>query len=147
MYCYGGRSSVGRAPDCDSGGRGFKPHRPPQYIVIMNVVPCTRRMTQESLCECGGIGRRAGFRYQYLTVWEFESPHSHHLLSQKYACGGRSSVGRAPDCDSGGRGFKPHRPPHFPCSIFSFLFPILISSECDLCVCSVYVDIQRFSLD
>ena len=27
-------------------------------------------------------------------------------------CGGRSSAGRAPDCDSGGRGFKPHRPPH-----------------------------------
>ncbi len=29
MFSYGGRSSVGRAPDCDSGGRGFKPHRPP----------------------------------------------------------------------------------------------------------------------
>ena len=27
--------------------------------------------------------------------------------------GGRSSVGRALDCDSGGRGFKPHRSPHF----------------------------------
>ena len=27
--------------------------------------------------------------------------------------GGRSSVGRAPDCDSGGRGFKPRRSPHF----------------------------------
>ena len=26
---YGGRSSVGRVPDCDSGRRGFKPHRPP----------------------------------------------------------------------------------------------------------------------
>ena len=26
--------------------------------------------------------------------------------------GGRSSVGRAPDCDSGGRGFEPLRPPH-----------------------------------
>ena len=26
---------------------------------------------------------------------------------------GRSSVGRAPDCDSGCRGFKSHRPPHF----------------------------------
>ena len=26
----GGRSSVGRAPDCDSGGRGFEPLRPPQ---------------------------------------------------------------------------------------------------------------------
>jgi hypothetical protein len=34
--------------------------------------------------------------------------------------GGRSSVGRALDCDSSGRGFKPHRPPHFsiPCSYF-----------------------------
>ena len=31
--------------------------------------------------------------------------------------GGRSSVGRAPDCDSGGRGFETHRPPHF--SLFS----------------------------
>ena len=28
----GGRSSVGRAPDCDSGGRGFKPRRPPQLV-------------------------------------------------------------------------------------------------------------------
>ncbi len=26
--------------------------------------------------------------------------------------GGRSSVGRVPDCDSGCRGFEPHRPPH-----------------------------------
>ncbi len=26
---YGGRSSVGRAPDCDSGCRGFDPHRSP----------------------------------------------------------------------------------------------------------------------
>jgi hypothetical protein len=30
---YGGRSSVGRAPDCGSGGRGFEPHRPPQISV------------------------------------------------------------------------------------------------------------------
>ena len=28
-------------------------------------------------------------------------------------CGGRSSVGRAQDCDSCGRGFDPLRPPHF----------------------------------
>ena len=27
----GGRSSVGRAQDCDSCGRGFEPLRPPQY--------------------------------------------------------------------------------------------------------------------
>ena len=26
---YGGRSSVGRAPDCGSGCRGFESHRPP----------------------------------------------------------------------------------------------------------------------
>ena len=29
LAVYGERSSVGRAPDCDSGGRGFKPHRSP----------------------------------------------------------------------------------------------------------------------
>jgi hypothetical protein len=29
---YGGRSSVGRAPDCDSGGRGFEPRRPPHIL-------------------------------------------------------------------------------------------------------------------
>ena len=27
--------------------------------------------------------------------------------------GGRSSVGRVPDCDSGRRGFESHRSPHF----------------------------------
>ncbi len=30
VECDGGRSSVGRAPDCDSGRRGFESHRPPQ---------------------------------------------------------------------------------------------------------------------
>ena len=33
---YGGRSSVGRAPDCDSGRRGFEPHRPPQFFCLHN---------------------------------------------------------------------------------------------------------------
>ncbi len=38
-YQYGGRSSVGRAPDCDSGGRGFKPHRSPHlYLTPQHVV-------------------------------------------------------------------------------------------------------------
>src|SRR6266566_2884899 len=27
--------------------------------------------------ECGGIGRRAGLRCQWVTPWGFESPHSH----------------------------------------------------------------------
>lgn len=30
--CSGGRSSVGRAWDCDSQGRGFKPRRSPQFF-------------------------------------------------------------------------------------------------------------------
>jgi hypothetical protein len=30
LTIYGGRSSAGRAPDCDSGCRGFNPRRPPQ---------------------------------------------------------------------------------------------------------------------
>ncbi|SVD28456.1 uncharacterized protein METZ01_LOCUS381310 [marine metagenome] len=32
MFFYGGRSSVGRAPGCDPGRRGFESHRPPHYI-------------------------------------------------------------------------------------------------------------------
>ncbi len=32
-FVYGERSSVGRAPDCDSGGRGFEPHRSPQHKI------------------------------------------------------------------------------------------------------------------
>ena len=32
---------------------------------------------------------------------------------RKKNSGGRSSVGRAQDCDSCGRGFDPLRPPHF----------------------------------
>ena len=31
---YGERSSVGRAPDCGSGCRGFEPHRSPHNIMI-----------------------------------------------------------------------------------------------------------------
>jgi hypothetical protein len=31
MISCGGRSSVGRAQDCDSCGRGFDPLRPPQF--------------------------------------------------------------------------------------------------------------------
>ena len=37
---YGGRSSVGRAPDCDSGRRGFESHRPPHFSVIDAIYKC-----------------------------------------------------------------------------------------------------------
>ena len=34
----GGRSSVGRAPDCDSGRRGFESHRSPQLGPLAQLV-------------------------------------------------------------------------------------------------------------
>ena len=33
MCNYGERSSVGRAPDCDSGRRGFESHRSPHLFI------------------------------------------------------------------------------------------------------------------
>lgn len=37
--CDGGCSSVGRALDCDSSGRGFKPRQPPQFLLSFNELP------------------------------------------------------------------------------------------------------------
>jgi hypothetical protein len=54
---HGGRSSVGRAPGCDPGCRGFEPHRSPQYSHVWK----THIYFQG---ESGGIGRRTGFRFQ-----------------------------------------------------------------------------------
>jgi hypothetical protein len=40
-FCFsGGRSSVGRVPDCDSGCRGFEPRRSPQYRFSLKALPC-----------------------------------------------------------------------------------------------------------
>ena len=36
---YGGRSSAGRALDCDSSGRGFKPLRSPQFLLLPTKYP------------------------------------------------------------------------------------------------------------
>jgi hypothetical protein len=44
----GGCSSVGRAPDCDSGRRGFESHHPPHshagMLRAMSAVSCRRRL-------------------------------------------------------------------------------------------------------
>ena len=63
MQLSGGRSSVGRALDCDSSGRGFKPHRPPQFKKILkgsktidhstSEVPLNPRGQLRSSCEPG----------------------------------------------------------------------------------------------
>ena len=39
------------------------------------------RWVTTHVCGRGGIGRRAGFRFRYLTVYEFKSLRPHHLFS------------------------------------------------------------------
>src|SRR5690554_4066179 len=49
----GGRSSVGRAQDCDSCGRGFEPRRPPQsfqYVTPLSVSPALPFRNIDSDC-------------------------------------------------------------------------------------------------
>ena len=40
-------------------------------------VPVGPRRGLKTKCDRGGIGRRAGFRFQWVTPWGFESPRSH----------------------------------------------------------------------
>ena len=47
----GGCSSVGRAPDCGSGGRGFKPHHPPHHKIADHDMEVSIETT-------GGLQRR-----------------------------------------------------------------------------------------
>lgn len=44
--CRGGRSSVGRAPDCGSGRRGFESRRSPHYILKPHVKKFCRGVAQ-----------------------------------------------------------------------------------------------------
>ena len=68
----GGRSSVGRAPDCDSGGRGFEPHRPPhcrrskrkQYADVVKLVDTLDLGSSAARCESSSLSVRT----IYLTV-------------------------------------------------------------------------------
>src|SRR6185369_15426060 len=63
-YCkcsYGGRSSIGRAPDCGSGGRGFEPRRSPQQFIYnlcaapkaQEIWPSGRRFVPEFVATIG----------------------------------------------------------------------------------------------
>ena len=45
----GGRSSVGRAMDCDSIGRGFEPHRPPHYRIVGSLAQLVEQLTFNQL--------------------------------------------------------------------------------------------------
>ena len=47
----GGRSSVGRVPDCDSGCRGFEPHRPPHHLEFGPLAQLVEQWTLNPLVE------------------------------------------------------------------------------------------------
>jgi hypothetical protein len=56
-----------------------------------------------------GQGILRGAKRECASDSDYPLPPKHYPLND----GGRSSVGRAPDCDSGRRGFESHRSPHF----------------------------------
>ena len=75
----GGRSSVGRAPGCDPGRRGFESHRPPHLFLFGPLAQLVEQLTLNQLVvgsiptrptipalrrESGGTGKRTGFRFQ-----------------------------------------------------------------------------------
>ena len=57
---YGGCSSAGRVPDCDSGRRGFESHQPPQNISFALLLNSNQRITPPDLL------RRCHFRHLFL---------------------------------------------------------------------------------
>ena len=70
------------------------------------IVQTTNRRARAPGCESSGGKLSRGLQVRVLPG----APRSIRL--RRKIDGGRSSVGRAPDCDSGRRGFESHRPPH-----------------------------------
>ena len=55
----GGRSSAGRAQDCDSCGRGFEPHRPPQKKAeVVKLVDTLDLGSSAEKCESSSLSFR-----------------------------------------------------------------------------------------
>ena len=85
-----GVAQLVRAPVCGTGGRRFKtghsPHSFPNFggnsvhRMLSKMIVCWYQMKKQMIkCGRGGIGRRAGFRYQWRESWGFESLRPHHL--------------------------------------------------------------------
>ena len=73
IYRRGGRSSAGRAPDCGSGGRGFKPHRSPHFaFYIPNLYNFRAGYIITIMCpvrEIAHIGHLKSSMYFMLLAW------------------------------------------------------------------------------
>ena len=83
-------SSTGRAPAFQAGGRGFKPR-------------CSLQRRGTGICPGPAALRSKRSGKLCIAVYETDG-------RGKYV--GCSSVGRAPDCGSGGRGIETRQPPH-----------------------------------
>ena len=90
MLLMAGVAQLVRAPVCGTGGRRFKTGHSPHFSSQLMGKPgslaalCCGLRTPNILKQMkkrgrGGIGRRAGFRYQWRESWGFESLRPHHL--------------------------------------------------------------------
>ena len=121
MPPHRGIAQSGSAPALGAGCREFESLYPDHFLVAIQMTKTERLELnwiehRPSKPRVAGSSPARRTRYSAITskrnmLWR-RSRHTHIIRSlEKH--GGRSSVGRAPGCDPGGRGFKPHRPPQF----------------------------------
>ena len=75
----------GSTPPRPTIRRGLVRAKPLSFFPVMKGAgapePAARMTCAHS--ECGGTGRRAGFRFQWGNPWGFESLHSHHIYTER----------------------------------------------------------------
>ena len=92
MYGYGERSSVGRAPDCDSGRRGFESHRSPHFFGKIDQINYFARVAElvDALDLGSSIERCESSSLSFRTILPVGSPVFGHISAhqskiQKYS--------------------------------------------------------------
>lgn len=112
MSC-GGSSSVGRAPGCGPGGRGFKSHLSPQKFRV-NV----RRAVLAGVCRfwpspAGSVARERGAAGQREDIPLRKRLPRTGILHARAFCRSVAQSGSAPGLGPGGRRFKSFRSDQF----------------------------------
>ena len=88
-----GVAQLVRAPVCGTGGRRFETGHSPHHSFAETEErgKCTAFIhgpviVQVAMVDCGrgGIGRRAGFRYQWRKSWGFKSLRPHHWCLRQH---------------------------------------------------------------
>ena len=65
----GERSSVGRAPDCDSGRRGFESHRSPHFCIAMRRARVAELVDALDLGSSGATRESSSLSFRTITHW------------------------------------------------------------------------------